>query len=324
MPLLDLLSLKYLLVRGENLKLASPFSLDYAPHELLSGGAGAAASIYRIYLDQGDSFKAKVTPQAQQVPSFISLIFKDNDGGHLAYARGLGSDSLKDIEFSLDAYAGKTGDFKLSSISITEQPVKSLLQDSRIENPARPIQQILQNDIGLFTNREALPEAFVVHSCRWLSDSPAILTALKKETWWDLEKEVILDRESPTAGLVRKTGEELQRRGVDLHKLKEPVKKIIDSPDRIAFSTYALQPGFLFLNHQYLPGWRAYVDGREWRIEKADYCFRAVFVDQGSHIVEFRYQPVGFEIGLYASLASLFSLFALGGTIFSRRFQKAR
>jgi uncharacterized membrane protein YfhO len=66
------------------------------------------------------------------------------------------------------------------------------------------------------------------------------------------------------------------------------------------------------VSDQYLPGWRAWVDGKEWPIEQADYCFRAVFLDQGEHRVIFSYQPVSFRLGLWASLATLSLLVLIG------------
>ncbi len=55
--------------------------------------------------------------------------------------------------------------------------------------------------------------------------------------------------------------------------------------------------GFVVLSDQFYPGWRAYVDGRESPIYRANYLFRAVPVPAGEHVVEFTYQPVSVGLG---------------------------
>jgi hypothetical protein len=333
-PIMDLLSLKYFLVNGMNLKFASPFSLARHPFEKLvvtepgaenwqrAWGKGIKISgnelrVYRIYFEPDDIFKTGLEFARLESPVIFSLIFKDQNGGHLLYSRALDSQGPKEISLSPAKFSGKPGELKLLTTQLDTQKQTIMLDDPRIENPARPIQMVSRSgSIEIFENREAFPEAFVVHSCRWVTDPEQVLAELKKATKWDLEKEIILSRESGSARAVKATGEKLRASGFDFHTMKAPVQKIADHPDRIVFKIRAAYPGYLFLNHQYLPGWRAFVDGKEWPIEKADSCFCAVFVDSGAHTVEFRYQPAGFEIGLYAGIASFLSFFFFAGVVF--------
>lgn len=90
------------------------------------------------------------------------------------------------------------------------------------------------------------------------------------------------------------------------------MKQTENFPDRQSYHLLAVRPGYLFVSDQYLPGWRAWVDGREWPIDQADYCFRAVFLDQGEHHVTFSYQPFSFRLGLWAGLVSLSLLILIG------------
>ena len=64
-------------------------------------------------------------------------------------------------------------------------------------------------------------------------------------------------------------------------------------------------PGYLVLLDSYYPGWRAYVDGVEVRILRANYAFRAVQVGAGNHRVEFIYRPRSFYLGLWISGVAL-------------------
>jgi uncharacterized membrane protein YfhO len=58
----------------------------------------------------------------------------------------------------------------------------------------------------------------------------------------------------------------------------------------------------------YYPGWKAYVNGEEKAIRRANLFFRAVLLPAGNHRVEFRYEPRSFAIGLTISIATLFGI----------------
>ncbi|MFQ5835711.1 MAG: YfhO family protein [bacterium] len=63
--------------------------------------------------------------------------------------------------------------------------------------------------------------------------------------------------------------------------------------------------GILVLADSFYPGWRAYVDGKEEEILRANLFFRAVPLSLGEHLIEFRYQPQSFTIGIIISLITL-------------------
>ena len=76
--------------------------------------------------------------------------------------------------------------------------------------------------------------------------------------------------------------------------------------------------GFLFLSDTYYPGWRAYVDGREEEIYRANYAFRAVKVPAGEHRVVFKYEPESLRVGLKitgVSTAITIVLLVVGGLL---------
>ena len=63
--------------------------------------------------------------------------------------------------------------------------------------------------------------------------------------------------------------------------------------------------GFVFLSDTYYPGWKATIDGKKTRLYRANYCFRAVKVEKGDHLIEMRFLPKSFVIGLAGSIISL-------------------
>lgn len=57
------------------------------------------------------------------------------------------------------------------------------------------------------------------------------------------------------------------------------------------------QPGFLVLSENHYPSWRAYVDGEETRIYRANYLFRAIYLDEGEHQIRFVFDSAPYGIG---------------------------
>lgn len=89
---------------------------------------------------------------------------------------------------------------------------------------------------------------------------------------------------------------------------------------RVICHVEAKQAGYLVLLDSYYPGWKAFLDGAEVDILRANYAFRAVAVPAGSHTIEFRYRPASFYRGLViSSIALLLGLAAAIPTLIGRR-----
>ena len=62
---------------------------------------------------------------------------------------------------------------------------------------------------------------------------------------------------------------------------------------------------FLVLSDTYFPGWKAYVDGKEEKIYRANYNFRAIPLRAGTHKVEFVYHPMSFTLGTVVTFLAI-------------------
>ena len=69
----------------------------------------------------------------------------------------------------------------------------------------------------------------------------------------------------------------------------------------------------------YHENWRAFVDGRETEMYRANYLWRAAFVPAGEHIVEFRYRSKRVLVFRTVSLVCLAAALALGLWAYRRR-----
>ena len=76
-------------------------------------------------------------------------------------------------------------------------------------------------------------------------------------------------------------------------------------PEKVELSVEAQRDGLVFLSDTYDPGWKAVVDGKETKIFRANFTFRAVVVPRGSHQILFTYDPLSFRIGLWTSIVSV-------------------
>ena len=150
----------------------------------------------------------------------------------------------------------------------------------------------------LYKIEGTVPRAYMVDKARVENDATQILRLLSTVAF-DPMREVVLDSEipMPPAGQFAAT-----------------VKIVRYENERVTIATSSDSRGILVVTDSYYPGWKAFVDGKEEAIRRANLFFRAIPLPAGNHVVEFRYQPRSFTVGLAVSTATLLALAAV--TIF--------
>lgn len=78
----------------------------------------------------------------------------------------------------------------------------------------------------------------------------------------------------------------------------------LDEPERVVIDATLATPGLLVLTDTWYPGWTAEVDGAPAPLLRADFAFRAVALQAGTHRVLLRYAPRSLRIGLAITLAA--------------------
>jgi len=150
-----------------------------------------------------------------------------------------------------------------------------------------------------------VPRAYIVPKASEEKEPEKILERLSSEEFNPLQ-EVILEQPLRMAA----------------QKKFEAQVKIVRYTNRNAVIQTALNgSGILVLADSYYPGWRVYVDGKEQEILRANLFFRGVPLSAGEHVVEFRYEPWSFKIGL---ALSLMTLLGVAGFTASRYFSVRR
>ncbi|MBL7075460.1 YfhO family protein [candidate division KSB1 bacterium] len=152
--------------------------------------------------------------------------------------------------------------------------------------------------VKLIKNRGYLPRAFTVSRYEVLQGKEGVLSRIKDPNF-DYRNTIILEEDpqvnidpQDTTGSPGKV--EIFDNRINSFKVKADMKR----------------PGFLFLSENYYPAWRAWVDGKETKIYRADYTFRAVYLDEGKHIVRFVFDSKPYMIGKWVSILTL--IFIIG------------
>ena len=80
----------------------------------------------------------------------------------------------------------------------------------------------------------------------------------------------------------------------------------------------AVANNLLFISEVYYPvGWKAFIDGKEAEIYRANHSFRAIVVPKGEHTIEFKYNSKGFEQGrMYSTITNYIVVLMFGVGIF--------
>jgi Bacterial membrane protein YfhO len=141
----------------------------------------------------------------------------------------------------------------------------------------------------LYRIEGTVPRVYVVNKTFFERDPKRTLQRLSLAEF-DPLREVVLDDAIP----IRSSGSFEGRAGIEHYE-----------NSLVTVQTAANEDGILVLTDSFYPGWKAYVDGREAKIFRANHFFRSVPIPKGEHRIEFRYQPQSFKIGSIISLISL-------------------
>jgi len=150
-------------------------------------------------------------------------------------------------------------------------------------------------DVKIYENLDTLPRAFVVPQAIVIADDVAARSALADPTF--VPTATVILAESPAAPISATT---TQLATITAY-----------SPEHILLT--AQGPGYLVLTDAYYPGWITTVDGQPTPSLRADIMFRAVALPEGTHTVEFRFEPRLVTIGVWVSgVAWVTTMAALG------------
>jgi len=97
------------------------------------------------------------------------------------------------------------------------------------------------------------------------------------------------------------------------------------APESFSVVAQTPAPAYLVFSEVWYPGWRAWVDGAEVPIFRANFAFRGVYLRRpGEHTVVMRFDPVSWKIGLSMTLLTLVAIGGWTGVWLYRRVRRDR
>ncbi|MGQ9626845.1 MAG: YfhO family protein [Anaerolineae bacterium] len=180
------------------------------------------------------------------------------------------------------------------------------------DEPAHGLPQVFASEVKIYYNAAALPRACIVPEARVISDPNALLAELMSLDF-DPRREVLLEGppEAKASGYEMKGSSSLNQAWLASETIYHPaaseasqIRALRYEPNQVKIEAVLRERGYLFLSDTYYPGWRAYVDGREAEILRANYAFRALALPPGEHSIFFKYDPLSFKIGAFVSAAA--------------------
>lgn len=155
----------------------------------------------------------------------------------------------------------------------------------------------------LIPNPGALERVFTVHNFTLVEDDSSAIDIMN-DIMFDAERTVIL-HEPPETEMPRRI----------MSTASRVVSLEYEGNNPVIHAEFD-EPGFLVLSMNWVPYWRAYMDGEQVPVHRAYITFMAVECPVGSHEIRFEYYSEPYEAGKRLTLASLaFIVIALGSAI---------
>jgi hypothetical protein len=182
--------------------------------------------------------------------------------------------------------------------------VRYVLTSDSIHNPDLE----LVKDFGeerIYENKRLLPRAFVVFQVETLPSQEIVLKELPQIDPTRvalLTDPVPLPSTSPSHDMIS-------------------ARIIKQTANATEFQTAIDQSGMLIISRTWMPGWKAWVDGKPTQVYRVNYAFQGIVLSPGEHTIYLRYHPIGFAWGWVISVTTVgvFALLLILSWLISRR-----
>jgi hypothetical protein len=202
-------------------------------------------------------------------------------------------------------YTNPKGAMRLYGLMLWENPSTA----HQVLDRNRYIPRYQDDEVAIMENPAVLPRAYLVPSARVVKPEDMLETMARGD--FDPTKTALLELPDRSFPLADEGGADQAQldRWLQGGQNAQPGKAEITAyrSDEMVVRTASERNTLLFLADSYYPGWKALVDGREEKVYRADYLFRAVPVPAGQHEVRFFFEPDSFDLGRSITLFTLTS-----------------
>jgi hypothetical protein len=199
-------------------------------------------------------------------------------------------------------------------------PLASLLGVRFLASPGLlppPLREALVAEVRLYENPAAMPKAFLAREVRVIEDSEERLAFLSSASFDP--RIAVLEADSPARELLTRDPDGAESAwartlGAPLRPDADSVSLVRVLPREILVEVATTKRALLVSNDVWEGGWRAEILAQGGRaslpvpIERVDHALRGVFLEPGSWVVRFRYDPWSTWIGLWLAAMALVGL----------------
>lgn len=159
---------------------------------------------------------------------------------------------------------------------------------------------------AVFENKQVMPRVFLASN---YEGPPTVATVNKTQVQIDKERRKLIVQKLLSEGFDWRNVLILEEPSSISPQFGQGTAEIVSyKNNEVVVKTQSDQPKLLFLSDNYYPGWKVKVDGKDGKILRADYTFRAVPLLAGEHMVRFYFDSDSFKWGLAISVLSLIAL----------------
>ena len=162
--------------------------------------------------------------------------------------------------------------------------------------------------VHIYQNENAFPHAFVIYNIINVDDFQSAMDQMQTPFFDPRKAAVVENFPAELSTLINKHGQPIP--------FTTGEAKFVNS-GQVDVTVEAEAPGLLVVSDQYYPGWAAYVDGEPAPIYAVNGILRGVYLEEGRHVIQFKYRPRSFMVGAIISI--LLFLFVIIMLVVSRR-----
>lgn len=179
-------------------------------------------------------------------------------------------------------------------------------ESNRLNFENEKIKLVWQEGIfKIYERKTALPRMFLSSDYKIINNNKEIINHIY-DTEFDFR--TILLEEQPSLSI-----------NDDLAEITVP--EVIDyQANNLEISTKENVNSLLFISDSYDENWSAYINGEKTKILRANYSFRALPVPAGNNIINMKYEPVSFKVGITITFITLIALIIY--SVISVRYKK--
>ncbi|MBT8406071.1 MAG: YfhO family protein, partial [Deltaproteobacteria bacterium] len=310
-------------LRHKLVRFGSPLLLMLLALDLFIGNRGfvqkldgvsfhATTPMIRTLKADADLFRFHVMPEKRDLSVITGKNYRES---HLRRKDALGYDLMMEHHlFDIDGYnvplqpryekiIGLIRGQPLTSIRdlLDMLNVKYVLSGYPTDIPGYTLVRDQGRTSKLYENSNWLPRVFLVKNFQVLEGDQEFARAFIGSDF--NPRETVLLESQPFRFLTLK-------KQPAIPAISPAVRIVKYQKNKIVLAVDTPEAAFLFMSEAYYPGWKAYVDGKDEVILRANYAFRAIPVGPGSHRIEVVCKPWSFKVG---SMVSLFTILLLLG-----------